>query len=154
MSSLIYRPAVPADAPAIVEFQLVMAWETEEVTLDPDVVRQGVAAVFETPAHGRYFVAEKDGQVIASTLITYEWSDWRNGVVWWIQSVYVLPEERGKGVYAGLYRYLQEQAEADEHVRGMRLYVDLRNTRAQQVYARLGMDGDHYSVFEWMKHEF
>ena len=89
--------------------------------------------------------------IVASTMITYEWSDWRNGVVWWIQSVYVAPEARGQGVYKGLYAYVQELANDDPNIRGIRLYVDKRNTRAQQVYAKLGMNGEHYQVFEWMK---
>ena len=151
MSEVIYSLAVPEDAAAIVEFQIAMARETEEVELDRDICTEGVAAVFADSKHGFYLVGEKDGQVIVSTLITYEWSDWRNGVVWWIQSVYVAPEARGQGVYKGLYTYVQELANADEDVRGIRLYVDKRNTRAQQVYTKLGMNGEHYQVFEWMK---
>jgi GNAT superfamily N-acetyltransferase len=151
MSEVIYSLAVPEDAAAIVEFQIAMARETEEVELDRDICTEGVAAVFADSKHGFYLVGEQDGQVVVSTLITYEWSDWRNGVVWWIQSVYVTPEARGRGVYKGLYQYVQELANADEDVRGIRLYVDKRNTRAQQVYARLGMNGEHYQVFEWMK---
>jgi GNAT superfamily N-acetyltransferase len=151
MTSIICRPAVPEDAPTIVDFQLLMARETEDVTLDPETCSLGVAAVFEKPSLGCYYVAEKNGRVIASTMITYEWSDWRNGTVWWIQSVYVPPAERRQGVFTALYHYLRQQAESDPHIRGIRLYVDLRNTRAQQVYACLGMNGDHYSVFEWMK---
>jgi ribosomal protein S18 acetylase RimI-like enzyme len=84
-------------------------------------------------------------------LITYEWSDWRDGVVWWIQSVYVRPDARQKGVYAGLYQHIKELVGNDPEVSGIRLYVDRRNTGAQQVYARLGMNGEHYQVFEWMK---
>ena len=146
-----YREATPHDADVIVEFQIAMARETEDMELDPAVCALGVRAVFENPTHGRYFVAEDDGDVVASTLITYEWSDWRNGVVWWIQSVYVAPEARRRGVYAGLYEYLQKLAHDEANVRGIRLYVDHRNTAAQQVYQRLGMDGEHYRLFEWMK---
>ena len=108
-------------------------------------------AVFDNPSHGEYFVAELDGVVAGSTLITYEWSDWRNGVVWWIQSVFVAREARRKGVYAGLYEYLQGLANASPDIRGIRLYVDLRNKPAQEVYTRLGMNGEHYRLFEWMK---
>ena len=151
MGAATYRPATPADAATIVEFQLAMARETEDLDLDREVCARGVAAVFAEPARGRYYVAEQEGQVVGSTLITYEWSDWRDGVVWWIQSVYVRPEARGRGVYAGLYAHIQAMALADDAVRGIRLYVDRRNTAAQRVYARLGMDGDHYQVFEWMK---
>jgi len=135
----------------IVEFQLAMAQETEALALDRQICTQGVQAVFERPSLGEYYVGERDGRVICSTLITYEWSDWRNGVVWWIQSVYVIPEARKQGVYAGLYSHIKNLAQADERVRGIRLYVDRRNTAAQQVYARVGMNGEHYQVFEWMK---
>ena len=151
MSRLTYRPATLADASTIADFQLWMALETEEVTLDPAICRAGVAAVFERPGLGCYHVAEENGRLLASTLLTYEWSDWRNGIVWWIQSVYVPPADRRRGIFAGLYRYLQSQAEADPLVRGLRLYVDLRNRSAQEVYTRLGMNGEHYRVFEWMK---
>jgi GNAT superfamily N-acetyltransferase len=151
MTTLLYRQAAPADAPAIVEFQLAMARETEDLALDSAICTRGVAAVFADEAKGRYFVAEIAGRVVASLLITYEWSDWRDGVVWWIQSVYVRPDARGQRVYAGLYAHVKQFVEADAGIRGIRLYVDKRNTRAQTVYARLGMDGDHYQVFEWMK---
>ena len=151
MATILYRQAVPADAPVIVEFQLAMARETEDLALDLATCTRGVAAVFADEAKGRYFVAELDGQVVASLLITYEWSDWRNGVVWWIQSVYVRPAARGQRVYAGLYEHVKQFVAADPHIRGIRLYVDKRNARAQTVYTRLGMDGEHYQVFEWMK---
>lgn len=146
-----YRQARLADISDIVQFQIDMARETEELALDPHVVSRGVGAVFESPSRGQYYVAERQGRVIASTLITYEWSDWRNGIVWWIQSVYVVPEARRQGVYAGLYSYIKSLAETDEQVQGIRLYVDRRNIQAQLVYARLGMNGEHYQVFEWMK---
>ena len=126
-----------------------MALETEEVSLDRVIVTRGVNAVFRNPSHGRYFVAEEGGRVVASLLITYEWSDWRDGVVWWIQSVFVAPELRGQRVYAGLYDHVKSIA-VSEHARGIRLYVDKRNTRAQEVYRRMGMNGEHYLVFEWM----
>jgi ribosomal protein S18 acetylase RimI-like enzyme len=149
--NITYRKAIPADAAAIVGFQLAMARETEDLELDRTVCTRGVDAVFADEAKGRYFVAEADGQVAASLLITYEWSDWRNGVVWWIQSVYVSPALRGQRVYAGLYEHVKQIVQADPKIRGIRLYVDKRNTRAQAVYTKLGMDGEHYQVFEWMK---
>ena len=151
MHPFTYREAKPADADTIVEFQIRMASETEEVDLDRHTCTLGVNAVFEQPSRGLYFVAEKDGRIVGSTLITYEWSDWRNGLVWWIQSVYVAPEHRRQGVYAGLYQHVKELVEADPNLSGIRLYVDTRNVRAQEVYSRLGMNGDHYRVFEWMK---
>jgi len=151
MSAVRYRQGLSEDAATIVDFQVAMALETEEVTLDREVTTRGVAAVFADPTLGRYFVAEEDGRVVASLMITYEWSDWRNGVVWWIQSVYVLPELRGRRVYAGLYSHVKEMVDANPAIRGIRLYVDDRNQSAQQVYAKLGMNGEHYKVFEWMK---
>lgn len=151
MTDVRYRDAVPQDTDAILEFQVAMARETEEVTLDRAITGKGVHAVFEDPSLGRYFVAEAEGRVVASLMITYEWSDWRNGMVWWIQSVYVIPAFRRRGVYAGLYHHVKAHVEATPAIRGIRLYVDDRNVSAQEVYARLGMNGEHYKVFEWMK---
>jgi GNAT superfamily N-acetyltransferase len=146
-----YREARVSDVSAIVGFQIAMARETEELDLDREVCTRGVHAVFDDASRGRYFLAESDGAVIASLMITYEWSDWRNGNVWWIQSVYVVPSFRGQRVYAGLYEQVKALVNADDSLRGIRLYVDRRNVRAQEVYTRLGMNGEHYQVFEWMK---
>ena len=151
MSDVRFRDASPSDAAAIVEFQVAMARETEDVALDRAILTRGVDAVFRDSSLGRYYVAEANGEVIGSLLITYEWSDWRNGMVWWIQSVYVVPEYRGRGVYAGLYAHVKAFVEGDPSIRGIRLYVDNRNVVAQKVYTRLGMQGEHYRVFEWMK---
>jgi GNAT superfamily N-acetyltransferase len=149
--SVTYREATLADLDTIVHFQNEMARETEGLTLDPKILARGVCGVFEDRFRGQYLVAERYNRVIASTLITYEWSDWRDGTVWWIQSVYVVPEARRQGVYAGLYAYVRELAKSDDRVKGIRLYVDRRNAVAQAVYTRLGMNGEHYQVFEWMK---
>jgi ribosomal protein S18 acetylase RimI-like enzyme len=151
--TLKYRDATPSDAAGIVDFQIAMAAETEDFALDRTICTKGVQAVFADRSLGRYFVAEADSQLVASLMITLEWSDWRNGVVWWIQSVYVRPEFRRRGVYAGLYNHVKQIAERDPNVRGIRLYVDRRNTSAQEVYRRMGMNGEHYQVFEWMKNE-
>jgi len=151
VSEIRFRDAVRADRDTIADFQMAMADETEGVALDREVLTRGVAAVFDDPTHGRYFVAESDGTVVASLLITYEWSDWRNGTIWWIQSVYVRPDFRGRRVYTGLYDFLRARVTDDPLIRGIRLYVDQRNTGAQEVYKKLGMDGEHYQVFEWMK---
>jgi GNAT superfamily N-acetyltransferase len=148
---ILYREATTRDVEVLVNFQLAMAEETEQLLLDRVVCTRGVSAVLEDASLGRYFVAEKESAVVGSALITYEWSDWRNGQVWWIQSVYVVPSERRQGAYAGLYAHIQGLAKQQPDVRGIRLYVDRRNTAAQQVYAKLGMNGDHYQVFEWMK---
>lgn len=145
------REASPEDAAAIIRFQHEMATETEGIVLDEETVEAGVQAVFDDSSRGRYFVAESDeGRVIGSLLVTREWSDWRNGWIWWIQSVFVEPAFRGRGVYRGLYEEITRRATTERDVVGVRLYVDRRNLRAQEVYRRLGMDGDHYIVFEAM----
>lgn len=151
MADLLIRPARLEDAPAILDFQLRMAWETEGLQLDRATVTRGVQAVFDDPHKGVYWVAERDGRIVGGLMITYEWSDWRDGLVWWIQSVYILPEERGQGVYRDMYRYLRRRVEEDPGLKGIRLYVDKRNAAAQSVYERLGMSREHYEMFEWMK---
>ena len=147
----VIRRATIADIEAIARFQQAMARETEQMTLDPVVLRAGIEALFSNPALGHYWVAEADGAVVASLMITFEWSDWRNRMVWWIQSVWVEEPWRRRGVYSALYRNVRELAEKDDGVGGIRLYVDRRNTSAQEVYRRMGMNGDHYLTFEWMK---
>ena len=151
MTDLEIRPALPGDAPTIAEFQILMARETEDLELDGDTVRRGVEAVFADPAKGRYWIAERAGRIVGCLLTTYEWSDWRNGTVFWIQSLYVPSEERGRGIYRALYEHLKREVEMNPDIKGIRLYVDRRNARAQQVYARLGMTREHYDLFEWMK---
>ena len=145
------RLARPEDTDAIVDFQVRMARETEGMELDLPTVTRGVRAVFEDPSKGQYWVAESDGRVIGSLMTTYEWSDWRNGTVLWIQSVYVLPELRGSGIYRRMYEHLRERVLASPDLMGIRLYVDRRNTAAQGVYERLGMSREHYEMFEWLK---
>ncbi len=145
------RRAKREDVDAIIHFQVSMARETEGLELDEKVLRKGVEALFTDESRGGYFVAELANQVVGSLMLTFEWSDWRNSMVWWIQSVYVSPEFRKRGVYGGLYRHVKALAEADPGIAGIRLYVDRRNTLAQEVYQRLGMNGEHYQVFEWMK---
>jgi ribosomal protein S18 acetylase RimI-like enzyme len=139
------------DAPAIVDFQIRMARETENLELDRATVGRGVAAVLGDPAKGRYWMAEREGRIVGSLLTTFEWSDWRDGTVLWIQSVYVVPEERGRGVYRALYEHLKRHVEEDPALKGIRLYVDKRNAAAQGIYERLGMTREHYEMFEWMK---
>lgn len=145
------RKANPSEIDSIVTFQQKMAMETESLELDTAILTKGVQAVFDDSSKGIYYVAIEDKKTIASLLITYEWSDWRNGQVYWIQSVYVLPEHRGKGVYKQMYLHLKEEVEKSLNIRGLRLYVEKDNQIAQKVYAKLGMDGEHYKMFEWMK---
>jgi GNAT superfamily N-acetyltransferase len=144
------RKATPADAPSIVNFQLKMAWETENIRLVPEIVTKGVDAVFRDHSRGQYFVAESDSKVIASLLITFEWSDWRNSNVWWFQSVFVLPEFRRQGIFSKMYNHIRELAE-EQDVAGLRLYVETKNTRAQKTYEALGMSSGHYAFYEWMR---
>jgi ribosomal protein S18 acetylase RimI-like enzyme len=145
------RLATPQDAPVLVEFNSAMALETEQKELLPEVIGAGVRSLLGNPAAGFYMVAEKDGRVVGSLMITKEWSDWRNGTFWWIQSVYVRPELRRQGVYKRLYRHLQELAANDPAVCGFRLYVERENGRAQATYQALGMKETRYLVFEELK---
>jgi RimJ/RimL family protein N-acetyltransferase len=151
MKDLRVRAARPEDAPLLVDFQLRMARETEELELDRDTLTRGVEAVFADPSRGAYWVAEREDRIVGGLLTTFEWSDWRNGVILWIQSVYVVPEERGYGIYRALYEHLRAKVEADPGLKGIRLYVDKRNAGAQRVYERLGMTREHYDMFEWLK---
>lgn len=145
------RDAQLADLPTIVDFQLAMARETEDFALDRQTLESGVQAVFDDSRWGRYFVAEESGRVIASTLIQSEWSDWRNGEVWWIHSVYVHPSHRRKGAFGAIYAHIKKLAEARSDIRGLRLYVEKKNLAAQSTYESLGMHKDHYHLYEWMK---
>ncbi len=145
------RIATEEDKDFIAGFQMKMAKETENLTLDAETLNEGVLRVLRDPEKGKYFVADDNGRVVASLLITYEWSDWRNQWVLWIQSVYVLPEYRQKGVFKALYQHIKSWATRDNGVAGIRLYVDKTNKKAIEVYRRLGMDGEHYQLFEWMK---
>jgi len=142
------RQASLSDAPVIAEFNLRLAEETEQLRLDPAIVRAGVAAILSDPIKGLYFVAEMDGVVVGQLMITYEWSDWRNGNLWWIQSVYVKPEFRGQGVFGALFKHLEDLARASHGVAGLRLYMDAENHRARRTYERLGMKHSNYEVFE------
>jgi ribosomal protein S18 acetylase RimI-like enzyme len=144
------RKATPGDATAIIDFQQKMAWETEKMTLIPEIIEPGVNAVFGNPDRGQYLVAEENGAVVASLLITYEWSDWRNTNVWWIQSVYVLPGFRRKGIFRSMYVHIKTESEK-EGAAGLRLYVETNNLSAQYTYESLGMRSDHYKMYEWMK---
>lgn len=147
---IIIRKASQSDASFIADFQIKMAWETEQMELDPETVEKGVQAVFEDPSRGQYYVAETTGTTIASLLITYEWSDWRNCNVWWFQSVYVVPEFRRQGIFRKMYMHVRKLAE-EKGVAGLRLYVETQNKRARNTYEALGMSSEHYSFYEWMR---
>lgn len=145
------RLASEEDADVITNFQLKMAMETEDLHLDEKTVMEGVLSVFRDSSKGKYFVATEDQHIIASTLLTNEWSDWRNQWFLWIQSVYVLPEKRAKGVFKKMYKTIQEMVMNDKTIAGLKLYVDLENDSAIATYKAVGMDGEHYKLFEWYK---
>lgn len=148
----VIRAARPEDAPLLALWAIAMARETEHKQLDPDTVARGVGAVFEQPARGGYFIAERSvghARVSVGTLmLTHEWSDWRCGNWWWIQSVYVDPAHRRSGVYRALYEHVHALAQAAPDVCGLRLYVERTNENAQQTYGALGMVDAGYAIFE------
>ncbi len=135
----------------IVELQLRMAQETEGLRLDRDVVSRGVRGVFQEPARGTYWVAEEKGEILGMLLAIPEWSDWRNGTVLWVHSLYVIPQARRRGVFKKLYLNLKKQVEQSPELMGLRLYVDKTNKPAQEVYEKLGMSKEHYELYEWLK---
>ena len=145
------RKARLSDSEYIVELQLRMAQETEGLQLDRHAVRKGVRGVFEEPTRGTYWVAEEEGQILGVLLTIPEWSDWRNGTVLWIHSLYIVPEARKRGVFKRLYMNLKTQVEQSDELMGLRLYVDKTNKPAQKVYEKLGMNKDHYELYEWLK---
>jgi GNAT superfamily N-acetyltransferase len=142
------RPATVADAELIARFNLALARETEGIVLDPVVVARGVQAVFDDPARGEYFIAELDGRPVGQAQITLEWSDWRNGWFWWIQSVYVEAGARRRGVFRALYEHIASLARSRGDVRGLRLYVVDSNAPAVETYTRLGMSRTQYLFYE------
>ena len=151
------RPAMPADAHLLAQWASAMALETEHKQLDPDTLRAGIATGIGEAAKARYFIAMEDsalaghetvGMPVGTLMLTSEWSDWRNGDWWWIQSVYVAPEHRRRGVYAALYRHVEALARATPGVVGLRLYVERDNASAQRTYAALGMVDAGYAMYE------
>lgn len=145
------RQATINDRQAIVTFQLAMAHETEGIELDKPTVEKGVEAVLNDSNKGHYYIAEVEGQIVSSLLTTFEWSDWRNGTILWIQSVYVKPEFRRKGVYRTLYSHIKALVLNSKNLNGIRLYADKSNHPAHKTYETLGMNQDHYITFEWLK---
>lgn len=142
------REAVATDLVAIVRFNCAMALETEAKQLDPEIVERGVEAALKDPARALYLVAERHGSAVGCLMITREWSDWRNGFFWWIQSVYVAPADRRSGVLRALYQATRDRASCTADVCGLRLYVENDNRSAQATYQRLGMHDARYRVFE------
>lgn len=145
---VVIRAAERRDQAVLVAFNLALAWETEQKRLDPATVAAGVEALLNDPQRGFYTVADIGGQVVGQVLVTFEWSDWRNGWFWWLQSVYVHPEFRRRGVFRALVEHLEERAHRDNQVVGLRLYVERENRAAQAVYAALGLEPTTYGVLE------
>ena len=146
--ALTIRRATPADAPVLIEFNRRLAEESEGKALDLDVLGKGVAAALADPNKGPYYVAEEGGEVVGEMQITFEWSDWRNGWLWWIQGVYVRADARRRGVFRALYEHVCEAARQDPEVVGLRLYVERENLAAQQTYLRMGMEWTNYLMLE------
>jgi len=142
------RPATTTDTPVIVEFNCRLASETENRTLDQDRLKSGVEMLLQDPSKGVYYLAEMDGIVVGQMMITYEWSDWRNGTFWWIQSVYVESSARGSGVFRALFDNVRSLAQSRSDVCGLRLYVERSNDLAKRTYDRHGMHLSHYEMFE------
>jgi GNAT superfamily N-acetyltransferase len=139
------------DIDIIAKFQVEMAWETESYKLDSNTVVKGVEAVFNHDEYGQYYIAKLNDETIASLLTTYEWSDWRNARVLWIQSVFVKEKYRRQGVFSMFYSHIKKNALNNDNIGGIRLYVDKTNIPAQETYNKVGMNGEHYKLFEWMK---
>jgi ribosomal protein S18 acetylase RimI-like enzyme len=141
------RPGQASDAESIADFNVALAQETEHLALDRAIVLQGVRAALGDSAKGLYFVADAAGRVVGQLMITREWSDWRNGDFWWIMSVYVAPDFRGRGVFKSLFRHVENLARKG-HAAGLRLYVEKQNTGAQKTYSSLGMRMSEYRIME------
>ncbi|HDQ41083.1 MAG TPA: GNAT family N-acetyltransferase [Desulfonatronum sp.] len=142
------RQGILADVDTLVRFNLQMAKETEDIRLLPEVLAAGVESVLRNPALGFYLVAEIRGKIVGSLMVTTEWSDWRNGTFWWIQSVYVAPKSRRRGIFRALYNEVRERAKKSAKVCGCRLYVERDNAVAQATYASLGMTETKYKLLE------
>ena len=140
--------AQKSDIPEIINFNINMAMETENKKLDEQTVTQGVRKVFSSPSLGYYIIVKNTSGILGCLMITYEWSDWRNGLFWWIQSVYVKKEYRRKGVFRKMYNFIHEKAISDKKCTGIRLYVENNNSIAQKVYTNLGMSETYYKLFE------
>jgi len=145
------RRANVKDAQALADFNINMAQETEGIELIPEVIRAGVEAMINNPQMGFYLVVEDEGEIAASLMVTTEWSDWRNGLFWWIQSVYVRPQNRRQGLYRQLYRRVKSLAEEESNVCGFRLYVEHDNRAAHLTYRSLGMEETAYKLYEELK---
>lgn len=146
--SIVVRPAVAADAATVIEFNRLLALESEGKTLDSARLQRGVRQALADDSKGRYFLAVLDERIIGQLGVTLEWSDWRNGWFWWIQSVYVQPEARRRGVFRSLFQHVQRAAKEDPQAIGIRLYVEQENVAAQKTYQAMGLELTTYQVME------
>jgi ribosomal protein S18 acetylase RimI-like enzyme len=146
--SITVRPARAQDLETLVAFNAAMAKESEDKGLNTEILSAGISYLLEHPAEGYYLLAEIDGNPVGTAMVTYEWSDWRNGRFWWIQSVYVHSDFRRRGVYARLHDTVRTSAAQDSQCCGIRLYVEKDNSGAQATYLSLGMEQTHYLLFE------
>lgn len=142
------RIAQTDDIDSLVDFNQKMALETEGKHLDGGTLKSGVEAVFHDEGKGFYVVTEDAGAILGGLMVTFEWSDWRNKWFWWIQSVYIVPEARGKGIYRQMYDFVKARAKDNGNICGFRLYVEKDNSSAQRVYERVGMESSPYLMYE------
>lgn len=147
-SELLIRMGEDRDAETLVKSNIAMAWETEHKKLMPEIVTRGVRNLLVNPRNGFYVVAEIDREVVGSLMVTYEWSDWRDALFWWVQSVYIKPNYRKQGVFRRLYEFVKEKALHEKDVCGLRLYVEQDNSLAQKTYERIGMSRVPYQLYE------
>lgn len=145
---ILVRIGQTQDADALAQANIAMAWETESKRLDPATIARGVRAVLNNPAHGFYVIASSGGEIAGSLLVTFEWSDWRSGLIWWVQSLYVQPRFRRHGVFKRMYGFVKAQASRTPDVCGIRLYVHQGNRTAQKAYAKIGMERTPYRIYE------
>ena len=146
--NILIRTAIPTDVQTIAQFNSAIADETEHLHLEMERLLKGVSGMFEDPSRGFYLVAEIDGTIVGQLMITYEWSDWRNGVFWWIQSVYVKKEFRAKKIFSSLYHHIHSMAKEQPNICGIRLYVEKENELAHIIYEKLGMKKTDYDLLE------
>ncbi len=154
-NAICIRRAGPDDTNTITAFNTAMALETEDRRLDQATLREGIRSLLSQPEYGFYIIAEYShrdaSQPIGQLMITYEWSDWRNGLFWWVQSVYVVPDYRQRGVYQAMHRHITDEAKNDPRICGIRLYVARENERARAAYRRVGLLPSAYDMYE---HDF
>lgn len=148
--SIYITEATSEDTPILADLQCRLAWETEEYQLDKNTVQQGLQALLEDKRKGVYYKVADAEKIIGCVFTTFEWSEWRNTYVLWIQSLYIIPAYRGKGLFRAMYNFFQKKVKTSKELGGIRLYVDKSNQKAIQVYESVGMSKEHYEMYEWL----